>query len=90
MEISPAVPSETLSSLQLEISAIKGDTIYTLRPRNSVWVAPTFEDGILLGCITLIVKAVSLPAGSHDLRVKLHIGQQTCICITLQATVGDN
>ncbi len=73
---------------RFEISAIKGDTIYTMRPQSSMWVAPSFDKGILLGCIQVIIRGVSVPVGSCDCRVKLHLGLQKYLCVELQAIVN--
>lgn len=71
----------------LEIVAIKGDTIYTINPRSNRWIAPTFEEAILLGKIVLVVRGVKLSPGSHDCHVKFYLGLNKYCVINLQAFV---
>ena len=76
------------AAVQFIISSIKGDTIYTICPRNRLWVAPLFDEGILLGSIVVSVKPAELLAvGSHDCHVKLHLGLHKYIRIDLQAVI---
>lgn len=86
--VSCSKPSSKQPTANFEVSAIKGDTIYTLRPRSAVWIAPSFEEGILLGRIELIIRGVSLPVGSHDCHVKLHLGLNKHLYISLQAAIN--
>ena len=71
------------------VNAIKGDTIYTICPKTEQWIAPSFEEGILLGCVTVTIKASSLSVGSHDCHVKFHIGFQRFLYINLQAVYNE-
>lgn len=68
----------------LTISYIKGDTIYSIFPRSNKWIATSFEEGILLGTISLLVKATPTKSGFNEHRVKLYFGSIEHIDIGLK------
>lgn len=68
----------------LNISSIKGDTIYSVFPRSSRWVSPSFKEGILLGTITILLKTTPTITGFNEYHVMLYLGSEEFVDIQLK------
>ena len=57
-----------------KIVSIKGDTFFTIKPKSSNWVAQAVKEGILLGRVTLRIRALPSAAGNYVCQLRFNIG----------------
>uniref|UniRef100_A0A1X7UD81 C2H2-type domain-containing protein n=2 Tax=Amphimedon queenslandica TaxID=400682 RepID=A0A1X7UD81_AMPQE len=68
----------------VSIMSIKGDTIYSIFPRSQKWAASTFKESVLLGRVSVLVKATPTKPGFNEYHVRLYFGCMECIDIELK------
>ena len=81
------VSCQTLTPSVFRITKIEGDTFFTIQPKSLSWKA---RSAILLGRITITIKATPASVGSYSTQVHLDLGFHQFLYLNLELTVKGN
>eukprot|EP00731_Ephydatia_muelleri_P031622 Em0023g129a len=70
------------------IARIEGDTFLPKQPKKPEWKPKSIEQAILLGKVSITLKAAVTTAGHHQCSVCFHLGFQQHFCLNLSVHVG--
>lgn len=84
------VSCQTLTPSVFRITRIEGDTFFTIQPKNLSWKARSVNHAILLGRITITIKATPASVGSYSTQVHLDLGFHQFLYLNLELIVKGN
>ena len=81
------VSCQTLTPSVFRITKIEGDTFFTIQPKSLSWKARSVNHAILLGRITITIKATPASVGSYSTKVHLDLGFHQFLYLNLELIV---